>query len=150
VSARESLHTWAFRLCDEVASRSRDPNTKVGAVILRPDKTIASSGYNGFPRGVLDSPELYADRDIKLARTIHAELNALLFSKENLEGCQLFLTPFPPCSHCAAAIIQSGIKDVFVGCDGKDRTKWVGSLEQSRSLFKEAGVNLILVMRSPL
>jgi deoxycytidylate deaminase len=35
---------------------SKDPSTKVGAVIVRPDLTVASIGYNGFPRGMSDDP----------------------------------------------------------------------------------------------
>ena len=45
-----------------VASWSRDPSTQCGAVIVRPDKTVAAVGFNGFPRGADDSPALYPDR----------------------------------------------------------------------------------------
>ncbi|GHU49660.1 hypothetical protein FACS189459_1810 [Bacilli bacterium] len=34
-----------------VAQKSEDPSTIVGAVIVRPDNTIASTGYNGVMRG---------------------------------------------------------------------------------------------------
>jgi len=45
-------HDRFFAMADLVGSWSKDPSTKVGAVIIRPDRTIASVGYNGFPRGV--------------------------------------------------------------------------------------------------
>lgn len=60
-----------LRLAQEVASWSKDPSTKTGAVIVRPDKTIAAIGYNGFPRGCDDAPELYAHRETKLSRVVH-------------------------------------------------------------------------------
>jgi len=55
-----------------VASWSKDPSTQVGAVIVRPNKTIVSVGYNGFPRAVRDDQSLYQDRPTKLMRTVHA------------------------------------------------------------------------------
>ena len=76
---------WIARFSDlakEVSSWSKDPSSRVGAVIVRPDRTVASVGFNGFPRGVEDSQDVIADRDAKLLRTIHAELNAILAAKE--------------------------------------------------------------------
>ena len=52
---RPDIDTWALDLSEVVARRSRDPNTQVGAVILRADNTVASVGYNGFPRGTNDA-----------------------------------------------------------------------------------------------
>jgi dCMP deaminase len=92
-----------------VGGWSKDPSTKVGAVIVRPDRTIASLGYNGFPRGVDDT---YKDREHKLLRTVHAEMNAILSAREPVNGYTLYVTPLCPCSNCAAAIIQSGIKRI--------------------------------------
>jgi len=92
-----------------VASWSKDPSTKVGAVIVRPDMTIASVGYNGFPRGMNDHPTLYEDRDVKLSRIVHAEMNAILHAKEPLTGYTLYTWPVLTCDRCAAHVIQAGI-----------------------------------------
>ena len=78
---RPELDIWALGLCDTTATRSRDPERQVGCVILRPDKTVAATGYNGFPRQVCDDPQLYHDRDTKLHRMIHAELAAILTAR---------------------------------------------------------------------
>ena len=59
------------------ASKSKDPSTKCGAVIVGPDMAERALGFNGFPRGCDDSPELYADRETKLLRVVHAEANAI-------------------------------------------------------------------------
>lgn len=35
-----------------IGMKSKDENTHLGAVIVAPDKTIISVGYNGLARGV--------------------------------------------------------------------------------------------------
>jgi len=77
------MSKWDSRFMDLarlVASWSKDPSTQVGAVIVDQDKRIVSTGFNGFPRCVNDSP---VDREVKLLRTIHAEENALLFARRD-------------------------------------------------------------------
>lgn len=138
---------WIARFSDlakEVASWSKDPSSTVGAVIVRPDRTVASVGFNGFPRGVEDSSFLIENRDAKLLRTIHAELNAILAAKEPLVGYSLFVWPFQPCAQCAAAIIQSGIKEVY--CPYNDhlaQERWSESFKAALQMFDEAGVTTI-------
>src|SRR5450759_3287372 len=66
-----------------VADWSKDPSTKVGAVIVRPDRTVAALGYNGFPRGVLDHSERYDHRPTKYEMVVHAELNSILNTRES-------------------------------------------------------------------
>lgn len=133
---------WDLRFLDlahQVASWSKDPSTQVGAVIARPDRTIASLGYNGFPRGVDDSPMIYEARPLKLMRTVHAELNAILSSREPLHGCTIYVTPLCPCSNCAAAIIQSGIHRVVFRM-GLLRAEWAESFAVTEQMFREAAV----------
>ena len=135
---------WIARFSDlakEVSTWSKDPSSQVGAVIVRPDRTVASVGFNGFPRGVEDSQDVIADRDAKLLRTIHAELNAILAAKEPLVGYSLFVWPFQPCAQCAAAIIQSGIKEIY--CPYNDhlaQERWAESFKAALQMFDEGGV----------
>lgn len=134
---------WDMRflaLATTIASWSKDPSTKVGAVIVRPDRTIASLGYNGFPRGVSDH---YKDRDHKLLRTVHAELNAILSAREPLQGCTIYVTPLCPCSNCAAAIIQAGIGRV-IARSAPTRPEWKTSLDAAKEMFDQADVPFIL------
>ena len=138
---------WQARflaLTKEIASWSKDNGTKVGAVIVRPDRTICSVGFNGFPRGIEDSPSAIANRDTKLLRTIHAELNAILSAKEPLNGYSIFVWPFQPCSQCAAAIIQSGIKDVYCPfTDHSSNDRWSESFKNALQMLDEANVRVI-------
>jgi len=69
-----------------VSSWSKDPSTKVGSVVVRPDKTVASVGFNGFPRGVADTEARLCDRGEKLDLIVHAEINALSVAHESLSG----------------------------------------------------------------
>jgi len=112
-------------------------------VIARPDLTVASLGYNGFARGMQDSHELYQDREMKLSRVIHAEMNALLTAKESLAGYTLYVFPFSPCERCAVHVIQAGITRVVVPAPSEEQlARWGDSFERTRLYFQEAGVEL--------
>lgn len=134
-----------LELAEHIATWSKDPSTRVGAVIVRPDKTIASVGFNGFPRGVEDHTERMEDRDTKLQFTLHAEINAILAAKEPLARCTLFVHPFQPCAQCAGAIIQSGIGRVICPEKPDLSTCWVQSFEAAQTMFRESGVELLSV-----
>lgn len=137
-----------LNLCDEIAQRSKDPSTKVGACIVAPDKTIVSMGYNGFPRGCNDDPELYEDRQVKYLRTIHAEVNAIITARRNLSGCTLYVSPLHPCANCAAIIIQSGIKRVVYTTpqeSAEAASRWLDSFRVAVEMFDEAGVEVHVV-----
>ena len=144
---------WDARFLDlaqSVAGWSRDPSTQVGAVIVRPNRTIASIGYNGFPRGVCDLSQRLQDREEKLAMTVHAELNAILAAREPLHGFTLYVWPFHPCASCAAAIIQAGITEVVAPIAPADvAERWKRSLRIAQTMFDEAGVELRLKGEQP-
>ncbi len=123
--------------------KSKDPSTQVGAVIVRPDKTIASLGYNGFPKGIKDSEERLNDRSLKYPRMIHAEMNAIIHAKEDLKGYTLYVWPLPTCDRCATFIIEHGIKKVVVSCrPGNGR--WITEIALALEMYKEAGVEVMM------
>lgn len=134
---------WDHRfmeLAKHVAGWSKDPSSTVGAVIVRPDRTICSVGFNGLPRGVEDHPERLLDRDKKLQYMVHAEANAILSAREPLNNYSLYVWPFHPCCHCAAAIVQSGIKEVH--CPDTTVLRWSESFDVAKVMFAEADVTL--------
>lgn len=110
---------WDIRfleLARHIAQWSKDPSTKCGAVIVRPDRTIVSLGYNGFPRGMSDDPAMYKNREVKYRKVVHAEMNAILTAgTTDLAGCCLYTWPIPPCERCAVHILQTGIVRVVGG-----------------------------------
>jgi len=142
-----------LELAAHVAQWSKDPSTKVGAVIVRPDRTITSVGYNGFPRGVADNEARYANRETKYGMVVHAEINAILNAKEDMAGHSIyvyppFITP-PTCDRCAVAVIQSGIKEVVGYAPNPDTVKkyahWNGAIDRARLMYEEAGINMVEV-----
>jgi len=52
MASLERWDRWFLDMAEFVSGKSKDPSTKCGAVITRPDHTVVSMGYNGFPRGV--------------------------------------------------------------------------------------------------
>lgn len=145
------MNRWDRRFLDLarlVASWSKDPSTQVGAVIVRPDRTIASLGFNGLPRGVEDRADRLDDRPTKYAMTIHAEMNAILSAKESLAGHTLYVFPLHPCSNCAAAIIQAGISRV-VTVPGDGDGRWKSSFQLSSEMFDEAGIAVEILSPAP-
>ncbi|ARQ95299.1 deoxycytidylate deaminase [Bradyrhizobium phage BDU-MI-1] len=121
-----------------VANASKDPSTKIGAIIVRPDRSEVSQGYNGFPKGIADTAERLNDRDQKLELVIHGEENALLKAHENVSGCTMYVWPLFSCAKCALKIIQSGITRVVSPPATQER--WKASYEKAMALYDEAGV----------
>ncbi len=120
------------------AYRSKDPSTQVGACIVNEDKRIVGVGYNGMPRGVVDEYFPWEDRETKYQYVVHAELNAILNSTQNLKGATLYVSLFP-CNECAKAIIQSGIREIVYMSDKyADQEKFI----VSRKMLTQAGVKL--------
>lgn len=141
---------WDLRflgLAHTVAKWSKDPSTQVGCVIVDEARRIISTGYNGFPRGVLDLEELYNNRDEKYPRVVHAEANAILFAKQPLQGATLYCT-FTPCPTCTGYIIQSGVKRVVVVENARD-SAYAKPFEISRQMLSQASVALHVYPAEP-
>lgn len=143
---------WNYRfleLAELISTWSKDPSTKTGAVVVGPDKEIRATGYNGFVRGVIDGVPERLERPTKYDFFEHAERNAVFnacLTGTCLKGCTIFCT-LTPCTDCARAIIQAGIKEVVTyeyKTDVNDpKNTWRDKLRYSAEMFKEAGVNYI-------
>jgi dCMP deaminase len=140
---------WNLRfldMADFVASWSKDPSTKVGAVITDEHKRIVSVGYNGFPRGVSDDEERYNDRPLKYKLVCHAERNALDNAPLSVDGCTMFVS-LMPCAECAKSMIQKGIKKVVLRPTPEKFRNYdwdadVYNWKISQIMFNEAGVEV--------
>lgn len=138
----ERLFTWAIDMAKHVSKLSKDPSTKVGAVIFDDKRRLVSAGYNGLPRGVNDTPERLQDRETKYKMILHAERNAMVFATAALEGATLFCT-HPCCTQCAAQVIQMGIKHVcWPTPDKVFGIRWADDIRLSMEMFAEAGVDV--------
>ncbi len=140
-------YKWNVRfmqMAQLISTWSKDQSTKVGCVIVSPDKAILSMGYNGFPRGVKDYIKSRHERPDKYEFVVHAEENALLNAGRNgtrLSDGILYVT-MPPCTHCAGSIIQSGIKEIIYLEPEvqKQIPGWRDKLKFSFEMFDEAKV----------
>ncbi|NCC55306.1 MAG: dCMP deaminase family protein [Erysipelotrichia bacterium] len=125
------------------ALRSKDPSTQVGACIVSADKKVVGIGYNGLPRGCDDDEFPWVREgtflNTKYPFVVHAELNAILNSNQDLRGCSLYVSLFP-CNECAKAIIQAGIKRIVYECDKYADTD---SVKASKRMLLSAGVELV-------
>jgi dCMP deaminase len=143
--AKANANKWDRRFLDlaqHIASWSKDPSTKVGAVIVDVDKRVVSVGFNGLARGVVDLPERLDDREMKYKMIIHAERNALLFARGNLKGTVLYCSAMLPCTACAALIIQAGVARVVAVPPSPELfERWGPDINLSTRMFIEAGVD---------
>lgn len=136
-------------LADHIATWSKDPSTKVGAVIIDPMRRIVSTGYNGFHQYTPDDPKLYEDREFKYEHIIHGEENAILFAnRDSLNAATLYTVPFMPCSRCAAKVVQVGIMRVV--SYKNDNPRWLESFKRTEAIFAQAGIELALYGRSDI
>lgn len=138
---------WDNRFLDlakHVSGWSKDPSTKVGAVIVNDDKQVLSMGYNGFPRGVYDLASRYEDRPTKLLYVAHAERNALDNAFMDVRGATLYTT-LCPCNECAKSIIQRGIKRVIAPKPESRSIEVRFNFHVTMAMFSEAEVKLLLL-----
>lgn len=128
---------WDIRflqMASFVASWSKDPSTRVGAVIVDEEKRIVSHGYNGLPRGAADDHRLNI-REIKYRLIIHAEENAILNATGSVKGCTIYVS-HPPCAHCSGILKQAGIvRVVFEEPSQEFKRRW--NLEETLQYLKE-------------
>ena len=141
---------WDYRFLEVaklISTFSKDPSTKTGGVIVRPDRSIASVGFNGFPRKIADTLELLSNREEKYKRIVHSEMNAILNAYGPVTGYTLYNWPGQSCARCAVHVIQAGIiRVVYPENSHTDfGIRWREETELANSLFKEAEVEVISI-----
>jgi len=130
-------------LAKEVATWSKDPSSQIGAVAVSDKGQVLSQGYNGFPRGIVDTDRRLYTRAEKYKYVVHAEMNVIYNATYNgvsLDGATLYVVGLPVCSECAKGIIQTGIKSVIMSKPEKINDNWIESFELTKTMFDEAGV----------
>lgn len=141
--AENNLSKWDNRfiqLAQYVSEWSKDPNSKVGAVVSTDQGAIAL-GYNGFPVGIDDDGRL-KQKHLKNDMIIHAEQNALLIAGTRADGASIYVWGKPICARCAAVIIQSGIKRIISispDCE-KEESPWHDLGVRAMLMFAEVGM----------
>lgn len=142
--ARETWASFFLRLCDLVASRSKDESTKTGAAIVGGNNEVISIGYNGIPREVDDDVRARHVRPEKYLWFEHAERNAVFNAARVGTPClgATIYVSWHPCADCARAIVQSGIAAVVLNSANREhaRERWGESQTVAALMFQEARV----------
>lgn len=125
----------------QAATRSKDPNTQVGAQVVSKSNRPLGCGYNGMPEGYVEDDAIW-QRPTKYDHVIHAELNAILNCERTPVGGKLYVTLYP-CHQCAKVIAAARIKKVYYRdheLDGKDYLD-----PKSVEIFRRAGIEVTQV-----
>ncbi len=128
-------------LAERVALLSKDPDRKVGAVLVTSNRRHLSIGYNGFSASCYDSPAHLKDRAFKLANMVHAEVNCLQQSPFNPVGCSMFVTRFP-CAKCAQRIVFARVARVVAPTPDLTHPRWGMSWAGAIGVLSASGIEL--------
>lgn len=132
-------------MAKNISSWSKDPSRQIGSVAVDPiKKNILSTGYNGFPRGIIDAADRYNDRSIKYKLIVHSEMNLIYnatFNGVSLDGSTVYVYGLPVCSECAKGIIQVGVKRIVMDTGHLEIPDiWKESWSNTKMLFDEVGI----------
>lgn len=138
-----------LRLAQQVATGSKDGSSKFGAVLVRPDKTLASIGFNGFPKRITDDPRYLEDPDFreeKYARIVHAEANCLNYNRDyDTDGFHIVVNGHP-CDRCALRIASTGITHVYYEEKPDFEMRWAEPIATAKTIFADAKIKLISIV----
>lgn len=136
-------HDYFIKLARLVATKSKD-STKVGAILVGPEKEIRLTAFNGPPRGVADTPERF-ERPAKYLYASHAEANLIAFAARagiQTGGCTVYVTHHP-CAACARSLIQAGVRAVyFEPAEFAPGSQINQEISAAKEMLTEAGVLL--------
>lgn len=140
-------HKRFLDLADYISAWSKDPSTKVGAVIVDPStKRVLGLGYNGFPQKVADTQERLNDRTLKYPLMVHAEANAVhAAGKQNLKGSFLYVNCIPCVTCVTNHLIPNEIASVFLYEDTVFHPRF--PLIKTQEILREAKIELHIMER---
>ena len=135
------------QLLHDVASKSADPSSKYGAIIVDRHMNQRSTGYNGLPRGIeFTNTERFTERPSKYWWWIHAEENSIYNAARSgisIDECSMYVISIP-CLKCMCAIVQTGIKEVIYFNDPPpmDGETWRNTIKDSADLARQVHILL--------
>jgi dCMP deaminase len=133
-----------LKLAEHIGSWSKDRSIGVGAIIADDRHRVIGIGYNGFPSGCDDDLEARHQRPDKYLYTEHAERNAIYNAASHgasTKDCTMYLMWFP-CTDCARAIIQSGIKELVCKEPQLVGSQWSEHFIAAIEMLKECNVKI--------
>ena len=129
----------------ELAKRSPDTSTKLGAIIIDSGWNIGQ-GWNDLVPGYGDEKEHY-ERPFKYWVTEHAERAAIFQTVRggfNPAG-KTMVAPWVACPDCARAIVLSGIAEVICHKECMDRIpdRWKEMVDTGLKILEHGGVSVV-------
>lgn len=104
---------YFLEIAEVVSTRSPDPSTKHGCVLVDKNNRVLSTGYNGPIQGLTEGLVEF-ERPQKYLWMIHAEDNAVTFSKCDLTDSTAYITG-RPCIPCLRRLVQAGVYRIVFG-----------------------------------
>lgn len=133
---RPDWNTYFMNIAEIIKTRSLDPKTKVGCVLVSmKDNRIISTGYNSLQSGLSHDIIDWNDRNQVHDFIIHAETNAILYAQSKYEDSILYTT-MSPCQSCIKLLSATGIKKIIYKHEYKD-------IEKTKQLCKLFKIDLI-------
>ncbi|MFA6549243.1 MAG: cytidine/deoxycytidylate deaminase family protein [Candidatus Margulisiibacteriota bacterium] len=144
---RPNWDQYFMKIADDVAERAICVKRKVGALIVK-DNRILASGYNGAPKGFKHCTEqtclrkqmqVPSGQRHELCRGLHAEQNAIIQAALHgvkIEGGTLYCN-YQPCVICVKMLINAGLKR-FVYSGGYPD-------ELAAEMLKESGLEVVKI-----
>lgn len=123
---------YGISMAKTIASKSKDPSSKVGCYITDQNNSPVSMGYNGHIKGAREDLLTY-ERPTKYFTIIHAEMNALVHAKRSLENCTAYVT-HGPCENCLKHLAQAGITRIVYADAGIIKQR--GTFEQKDAIHR--------------
>lgn len=128
-------HWMAF--ANGIAGQSRDPNRKVGAVVVKNGQGFGA-GCNGFVQRALETPERW---DEKHKWVVHAEEHALWAAGAHAIGSTLYVNYFP-CSRCANLIALAGVDHLVAPEPDFSHHRWGEEWKRALVILETCGVGV--------
>lgn len=158
--SREPWHEVWSDVALAMAGRSRCARSQVGAVIVSPDNKVLATGYNGPPAGWDNSGYThFLDQDCSTwcprgingpteltltsyedCPTLHAEMNALMYSDASARRDGTMFVTSDVCFSCAKAIANSGLAFVVIVEPGNYEHR---NPERSYEFLEDCGVKVL-------
>ncbi len=100
---------YFLQIAELISTKSKDPSTKCGCIIVDKNHRVVSTGYTGLIQGADESKMTLSERPIKYLFSTHSEMNAVLFARRDLTGCTIY-NNVATCDNCLKYCLQAGIK----------------------------------------
>lgn len=148
-NTRPSWDEYFMKIADVVGERATCDRGRASCVVVK-DKRILVTGYAGAPAGVAHCDDVGHEMHTVIhedgtksehcIRTAHAEQNAIANAARNgvaVNGGTVYVN-MTPCYTCAKILINAGIKRIVAKKD-------YHAGQRSKEIFKEAGVELVIL-----